>query len=89
MSDDNREEQEEIILCSSCEDHAEDGVRARSDVLRVAGYSAAGAPYAVLGLTWVDSVLKHYPWIPDERVVAALIASYGLLALFHWKSSKE
>lgn len=68
------------------EEGAHEVVKANADVLRAAGYSVAGAPHLVLFLSFLDAMINHHPWQPDERILLSLLAAYGLMGAYYWKT---
>lgn len=74
--------------CANCEESREAAakvVAANADVVRVAGYSIASSPPLILMFSWIDSLIKNYPWHPDERILLALVGAFGSLVFYLYK----
>lgn len=79
----------DCAMCVEKEEQATQVVIANARVLMVAGYSAALTPPVVLVLSWIDSLIKQYPWAPDERLLLAMVGAWGLLIGFYFKKRGE
>jgi len=75
--------------CSVRVEHAQEIVQTNAEVLRHAGYTIAYFPHMYFILTFLDSAINHHPWQPDERVIFAVLAAYGLFAAYCWKVKSE
>lgn len=78
--------------CATClekEEQATEVVTADARVLTAAGYSAALTPPVWLVLSWIDSLIKNYPWAPDERLLLAFVGAFGLLVGRYFKAARR
>lgn len=75
--------------CQEAEEEATQVVLANARVIMVAGYTAALMPPLVLVFSWIDSLIKNYPWAPDERLLLAMLGAWGLLIGFYFKQRSD
>lgn len=60
----------------------------RGFVIRVCGVIAAGTIPLILVLSFIDAVMRHVAWEPDEKVLAACLAQGVALSAYAWRTRK-
>lgn len=65
-------------ICPACED---DLMEAKASVLKTAGRAVVWTPLVITLLSFVDAMVRHVAWAPDERILGtALVGGAAILA---------
>lgn len=75
--------------CPLAEETTQRILQARADVIRLAGFTAALMPPFITFLAFLDALINRHPWQPDERILLAVLAAFGLIAAFAWKTKGD
>jgi hypothetical protein len=65
-------------ICPACEDEL---MEAKASVLKTAGRAVVWTPLVITLLSFVDAMVRHVAWAPDERILGtALVGGAAILA---------
>lgn len=62
--------------------------KARAGVVFLAGVSAVLTPPLILYLQYADSLRRAVPYVPDERLLLAMLAAFGSVFAYAWRTKQ-
>lgn len=63
--------------------------KARVIVIIAAGITVSLTPPLVVLLTFIDCFSRHVAWVPDERILLAMLGAFASIAAFAFTAKKQ